>query len=99
MKILNETKVMVIAKAEPTVSRDGQNTYYKIAVIQNKQACNLSVSRDVYDSLPNDMCEVTLATSYDDQYKSFRVDGIAEIHSINGVKQDKPSGGAHPATK
>lgn len=86
MKILNQTTVFVVAKAEPTKSQDGRSTYYKVACLQNGQATNLSVSEDVYYKIPAGMVETRFNTSYDDTYKSFRIDSIDEIISVNGVK-------------
>lgn len=88
MKIVNETRLLVIGHAEPTTSKDGNNTYYKVAVMQNGQATNLSVTREVYEDVPEGMVDVTLATSYDDKYQSFKVDRILAIHTVNGVKPD-----------
>lgn len=88
MKIVNETRLTVIAKAEPTRSKDGQSTFYRVAALQNGQATNLSVSQDVYDAIPSGMVDVKLATSYDDKYQSFKVDRILEIISVNGTKPD-----------
>ena len=99
MKILNETRLTVIAHAEPTTSKDGANTYYRIAVLQNGQAANLSVSRDVYDELPDGVVDATLLTSYDDKYGSFRVESIVAIHTVNGSKPDaKTVSGNAPAS-
>lgn len=88
MKLFNETTLMVMAKAEPAKSKDGNNTYYKVACLQNGQATNLSVTQDVYDGIPDGMVEVRLQTSYDDVYKSFKVERIIQIISVNGVKPD-----------
>lgn len=103
MKILNQTTVIVVAKAEPTKSQDGRSTFYRVACLQNGQATNLSAPEDVYHELPSGMVEVRFNTSYDDTYKSFRIDSIDEVISVNGarlgVKDDakpdaKPSGNA-----
>lgn len=91
MKILNQTTVYVVAKAEPTKSMDGRSTYYRVAVLQNGQATNLSVTEEVYHAIPDGMVEVRFNTSYDDTYKSFRVDSIDEIISVNGVKYNEKS--------
>lgn len=98
MKILNQTTVYVVAKAEPTKSMDQRSTYYRVAALQNGQATNLSVTEEVYRALPDGMVEVRFNTSYDDTYKSFRVDSIDEIISVNGVKPSEKSD-AKPDTK
>ena len=89
MKILSETKLTVVGKPEPTLSQDGRNTYYKIAALQNGQACNLSVSEDVYNAIPAGYVDAMFRTSYDDKYNSFRIDTIVSIDLVNG---SKPSG-------
>lgn len=86
MKISNKTTVTVVAKAEPTKSMDQRSTYYRVAALQNGQATNLSVTEEVYREIPDGMVEVCFNTSYDDTYKSFRVDSIDEIISVNGAK-------------
>lgn len=92
MKILSETKLTVVGKAEPTTSQDGKNTYYRLAVMQNGQATNLLVSEEVYNSVPDGgLVEVRLRTSYDDQYKNLRVDSLLETISVNGRPFEKVS--------
>lgn len=97
MKIKNETKVTVVGKAEPTLSGDGKNTYYRIACMQDGQATNLMVPQEVYDSIPDGMVEVRFATSYDDRYNSFRVERLLEILTVNGRPFEKS--GTVPAEK
>lgn len=89
MRILSETKITVVGKAEPTMSQDGKNTYYRVAVMQNGQATNLMVSEDVYDSIPSGLVDVVFATAFDDRYNSFRVDRLLQIVSVNGQPFDK----------
>lgn len=89
MKIYNETKITVVGKAEPTTSTDGKNTYYRVAVMQNGQATNLMVSKDVYNAIPDGLVEVRFCTSYDDKYQSFRVDSLLQIVSVNGRPFEK----------
>ena len=76
MKIYNETKITVVGKAEPTHSQDGRSMYYRVAVMQNGQATNLSVSEDIYNSIPDGLVEVIFSTVYDDTYKSFKADRL-----------------------
>lgn len=89
MRLYNETKITVVGKAEPTQSTDGKNTYYRVAVMQNGQATNLSVSEDIYNSIPDGLVEVVFSTVYDDTYKSFRADRLLQIVSVNGRPFEK----------
>lgn len=89
MKIWNETKITVVGKAEPTTSQDGKNTYYRVAVMQNGQATNLMVSKEVYEAIPDGLVEVRLRTAFDDRYSSFRVEDLLEIISVNGRPFEK----------
>ena len=89
MKIQNETKATVVGKAEPTLSQDGKNTYYRIACMQNGQATNLMVPQEVYDAIPDGMVEVQFATSYDDRYNNFRVECLLSILTVNGRPFEK----------
>lgn len=88
MKIYNETKITVVGKAEPTHSQDGRSMYYRVAVMQNGQATNLSVSEDIYNSIPDGLVEVIFSTVYDDTYKSFKADRLAQIVAVNGRPYD-----------
>ncbi len=89
MKIMNETKLTVVGKAEPTLSQDRKVTYYRVACMQNGQATNLMVSEDVYDAIPDGLVDVVFLTSYDDRYNSFRVDRLISILSVNGRPFEK----------
>lgn len=89
MRLYSETKITVVGKAEPTHSTDGKNTYYRVAVMQNGQATNLSVSEDIYHSIPDGLVEVVFSTVYDDTYKSFRADRLLQIVSVNGRPFEK----------
>lgn len=89
MKIQNITKITVVGKAEPTLSNDGKNTYYRVAVMQNGQATNLMVTEDVYNAIPDGLVDVELLTAYDDRYNSFKVDKLLNILTVNGRPFDK----------
>lgn len=93
MKVFNTTRLTVVGKADPTKSRDGQSTFYRIAVMQNGQATNLSVSEDVYDAIPAGIVEADFRTAYDDKYNSFRCEELIQILTVNGSKPagDKPA--------
>lgn len=86
MRIYNTTKVTIVGKAEPTKSRDGNSTFYRIAVLQNGQATNLSVSEDAYYAVPSGITDAEFETYYDDQYKTFRVERLVQIITVNGSK-------------
>ncbi|MDE7131095.1 MAG: hypothetical protein K2O65_04755 [Lachnospiraceae bacterium] len=85
MKISSETRFIVVGKAEPTKSQDGKTTYYRVACMQEGQATNVSLSEEIYDSIPSGIVDARFATSYDDKYQSFRIDALLEIISVNGV--------------
>ena len=89
MKIMNETRMTVVGKAEPTISQDGKSTYYRLACMQNGQATNLSVSKDVYDAIPEGLVDVRFITSYDDKYSPFRIDRLISIETVNGRPFEK----------
>lgn len=93
MKIYSETKLTVVGKAEPTKSQDGKNTYYRVACMQNGQACNLSVSEDIYFSIPAGIVEALFETSYDDRYNNFRIERLLETLTVNGQKPNGDKSG------
>lgn len=93
MKIFNSTTLTVVGKAEPTKSQDGKNTYYRVACLQNGQAANLSVSEDIYHSIPAGIVEAVFETSFDDRYNSFRIERLIQIVSENGVKRGEKTTG------
>ena len=72
MKLQFETKVMVLAKCDPTKSKDGQTTYYKATVMQGQEAGQLSVSEEIYNSLEVGKV-ATVVCEYNDAYKSLKV--------------------------
>lgn len=85
MKISSETRFTVVGKAEPTKSQDGKSTYYRVACMQEGQATNVSVSEEIYHSIPAGIVDARFITSYDDKYQSFRIDALVEIISVNGA--------------
>lgn len=93
MKIYSETKITIVGKAEPTVSQDGKNKYYRVAVMQNGQATNLSVTEEIYNDIPDGLVVAVLRTAYDDKYNSFKADGLVRIETVNG----QPYGKTTPA--
>lgn len=92
MKILcNIDKVRVLAK-DATASKDGQSTYYKLAVLIGSECGNVSCSKEVYDTVEPDGLYNVDAT-YNDAYKSFKFD-FAHLY----VKEEKPNALASQAT-
>lgn len=90
MKIISETRFMVVGKAEPTKSKDGKSTFWRIACMQNGLATNVSAPQEVYDAIPSGIVDAVFTTSYDDKYENFRIDGIVKILTVNGVIFDAP---------
>lgn len=74
--------VKVLAK-ESTMSKDGQNEYYKLAVLIGAECGNLSCSKDVFDNVVPDQ-KYTIGATYNDQYKSFRLDTIVPVADKHG---------------
>ena len=89
MKIYSETKLIVVGKAEPTSSPDGKILYYRVAAMQNGQATNISVTEEIYNSIPDGLVEVILSTAFDDKYGSFKADRLLNILSVNGRPLEK----------
>lgn len=98
MKIFSTTNVTVVGKSS-SLSKDGQSTYYKLACLQNGQATNLSVTEDIYDSIPSGIVEASFETSYEDKYGSFKLERIIEIVSVNGAKPDAKQTASATASK
>lgn len=72
MKLQVKTKMMILAKCEPTKSADGKSTYYKATVMQGQEAGQISVSEDIYNSLTVGK-EESFVCEYRDDYKSFKI--------------------------
>lgn len=89
MKIYNETKLTIVGKAEPGTGQDGKTLFYKVACMQNFQATNLSVTKEVYDVIPDGMVEGVFATVWDDKYGSLKIDGLTSIQTVNGRPFEK----------
>ncbi len=77
MTITANAKVLVISKNE-TPSRDGKDTYYNLAIMQNGQAGNVSCTDEVYE-LAVEMKETEVNLTYNDEYKRIRITGIGMI--------------------
>ncbi len=89
MKIFNETKLVVVGKAEPNLGQDGKTLFYRIACMQNGQATNLSTTKEVYEAIPEGMVEIIFSTAFDDKYGSLKADRIISILSVNGRPFEK----------
>ena len=79
------SNVKVLAK-EATKSKDGQNEYYKLAVLIGAECGNLSCSKEVFDTVTADNT-YNIGATYNDQYKSFKLDTVIPF----APKQDKNS--------
>lgn len=101
MKIYSETKLIVVGKAEPTPSQDGKSLYYRVAAMQNGQATNISVTEEIYNSIPDGLVEVIFSTTFDDKYGSFKADRLLSILSVNGRPFEKsaPASASDKAAK
>ncbi len=76
MKILMKSELMVLAKCEPTKSKDGQTTYYKLLVMQGQEAGQLNCPESAYFSVR--VGEKTVFNlEYNSEYKSLKLLGIA----------------------
>lgn len=69
--------VKVLAK-EATTSKDGQNEYYKLAVLIGSECGNVSCTKDVFDNVATDQ-KYTIGATYNDQYKSFKLDTVIPV--------------------
>lgn len=75
MKIVSTVKNVKVLAKEATQSKDGNNTYYKLAVLCGSECGNVSCSKEVFDAVVPDKSFDIVAT-YNDQYKSFKFDGV-----------------------
>lgn len=69
-------KAEVIAKSSEK-SKDGQTTYYRLTILQDTESGKLGCSEDVYNKVENRK-EYAFNMQFNDEYKSFRIVGIAE---------------------
>lgn len=76
MKITMKAEMHILAKCEPTKSRDGQSTYYKLTVMQGQEAGQISCPEDVYNSIKSGE-KAVFNLEYNSEYKSLRLLGIA----------------------
>ena len=76
MKLAMKSEMMVLAKCDPTKSRDGQSTYYKLTVMQGQEAGQISCPEEVYNSIKTGE-KAVFNLEYNSEYKSLRLLGIA----------------------
>lgn len=69
--------VKVLAK-EATLSSDGKNTYYKLAVLVGAEAGNVSCSKEVYDLVEVDK-NYDLTAVFNSEYKTFKFERVARM--------------------
>lgn len=75
--------VKVLAK-EATLSSDGKNTYYKLAVLVGAEAGNVSCSKEVYNLVETDK-SYDLSAVFNSEYKTFKFEKVAKMPAM-----DKP---------
>ena len=71
-----KSELMVLAKCEPTTSKDGQSTYYKLTVMQGQEAGQISCPESAYVSVSVGKPAV-FNMEYNSEYKSLKLLGIA----------------------
>lgn len=71
-----KSELMVLAKCEPTKSKDGQSTYYKLTVMQGQEAGQVNCPESVYLSVSVGKSAV-FNMEYNSEYKSLKLLGIA----------------------
>lgn len=82
-------KVRVLAK-DATASKDGQSTYYKLAVLVGSECGNISCSKEVYDEVIADKL-YSFKAIYNDQYKSFKLDVAEPYNEPKPVDPNSPT--------
>lgn len=76
MKLNSTMKAKIIGKGTEE-SRDGKTTYFRLLIMQDMEAGKLSCSEDVYNRVKEgETC--TLNMQFNDEYKSFRILGVAD---------------------
>lgn len=83
MKILTIVPNVKVLAKEATTSKDGQNEYYKLAVLIGSECGNVSCTKDVFDNVVADQ-KYTIGATYNDQYKSFKLDTVVPVVDKQG---------------
>lgn len=77
MKIVMTASNVKVLTKDATLSQDGQNTYYKIGIMNGSELGTVSCSKDVYESVGLE--EVyDLTGVYNSEYKSFKFEKVAK---------------------
>lgn len=74
MKVVSQAKFLVVGKSA-NESKDGQKTYYKLAVAQGGEAGSVSCTEDVYN-IAQEMQQYVFGLEFNDQYKTLRIVGM-----------------------
>lgn len=81
MKIISRAEnVRVLAKTSEK-SRDGQSTYYKLAVLQGAECGTVSCSEEAFNMVENDKV-YDFATTFNDAYKSYKIDKVVKMPAV-----------------
>lgn len=91
MKAVLQAKFLVVGKAAND-SKDGEKTYYKLAVGQGGEAGSISCTEDVYNTV-QEMQHYVFGLEYNDQYKTLRIVGMQIPKDPEGGKPVKSSNG------
>ncbi|MDE7321783.1 MAG: hypothetical protein K2N73_03475 [Lachnospiraceae bacterium] len=78
MKLALTTELQILAKCEPTKSKDGQSTYYKLTVLQGAEAGQVNCPEAVYNTVKAGD-KAVFNMEYNSEYKSLRLLGIAQM--------------------
>lgn len=82
-----KAEMTILAKCEPTKSKDGANTYYKLTVLQGQDAGQISCPESVYVSVKEGM-KAVFNIEYNSEYKSLKILGVAP-ETLNGSSAGK----------
>lgn len=75
MKIVNTTKLLVLAKNAKQGIKDPTKTYYSLVIMQDADAGSISCPEKVFESAVEGQIN-TFVTEFNQQYNSFRVTDI-----------------------
>lgn len=76
MKIALQATLQILAKCEPTKSKDGQSTYYKLTVMQGTEAGQINCPVEVYTTVREGE-KAVCNMEYNSEYKSLRLIGVS----------------------
>ncbi|MCL2717160.1 MAG: hypothetical protein FWE14_00035 [Lachnospiraceae bacterium] len=72
MNVTVSAKISVVTKPEPTLSKDGKSTFYKIGIISGSEVGMLNCSEDVFNKVEPGK-EFEVLGHYSTDYKSLRL--------------------------